>query len=172
MLFFILITALIVWRYDRVRDWQAWSAINIVSLISILLLVRLAHRSPVWRFLHDWYPIAVPILTFEEVSRLSFLFRSGWQDHYILHFEATIFSIPPTVWLGQHGTPLITELVEVGYFSYFVLLMIVAGTLYARSDRRLFRSAAPGRLRPKSPSPASVRGRAAFADRSRSRRDA
>jgi membrane-associated phospholipid phosphatase len=81
----------------------------------------------------------MPIITFEEVSRLSFVFRSSWQDHYILHLEARLFAVPPTIWLGQHGSPLITELVEAGYFSYFLLLMIVAGGFYARSDRTLFR---------------------------------
>jgi membrane-associated phospholipid phosphatase len=137
--FFLAITFLIVCRADRVAGWQPWVVVNACCLLGILLLVRLADRRPVWRFLHDWYPLAVPIVTFEEISRLSFLFRSGWQDHYILHLEAKLFSVPPTVWLGQHGSPLMTEVVEIGYFSYFLLLMIVAGGFYARSDRTLFR---------------------------------
>jgi membrane-associated phospholipid phosphatase len=138
--FFIIITGLILWRGGRVPDWQSWVAINIFFFFVVGFLTRFADRSPVWRFLHDWYPLGMPILTFEEVSRLSFLLRSAWQDHYILELEARLFSVPPTVWLGKHGSPLVTELVEIGYFSYFVLLMIVAGAAYARSDRRLFRS--------------------------------
>lgn len=138
--FFITITGLILWRDGRTPDWQAWVAINILALFTICLLLRLSHHSPVWRFLHDWYPLGMPILTFEEVSRLSFLLRSGWQDHYILGLEARLFPVPPTVWLGHHGSPLVTELVEIGYFSYFLLLLIVAGTAYAHSDRRPFRA--------------------------------
>lgn len=136
----IAVTVLIVARWDRVAFWQVWVITNVFALAGIWLLVRCSEHGPAWRFLHDWYPVAMPILTFEEVSRLSFLFRSSWQDRYILHLEAKLFPVPPTVWLGRHGSPLVTELVEVGYFSYFLLLIIVAGAIYARSDRRLFRS--------------------------------
>jgi membrane-associated phospholipid phosphatase len=34
---------------------------------------------------------------------------------------------------------MLTEILEIGYFSYFVLLMIVGGTLYARQDKLPFR---------------------------------
>jgi membrane-associated phospholipid phosphatase len=65
--------------------------------------------------------------------------REDWQDHYILAVESGVFSVPPTVWLGQHGSWLLTEVLEIGYFSYFVILMIVGGVFYARKDKRPFR---------------------------------
>lgn len=126
-------------RTDRVPAWAALLLTNSVSLVVILLFVRNSRRSPTWTFLHDWYPLAMPIVTFEEVSRLSLIFRNHWQDPYILAWESRFFHVPPTVWLGQHGSPWITELVEVGYFSYFVLLMIVAGVFYARRMASPFR---------------------------------
>ncbi len=139
LIFFVVISALILVRPAHAPAWPVLLLVNTISTGVILLLAAFAHRSPAWDFFHDWYPLGVPILTFEEVSRLSLLFRGGWQDHYILNFEARLFAVPPTVWLGHHGNPWITELVEIGYFSYFVLLIIVAGTLYARADRLPFR---------------------------------
>jgi membrane-associated phospholipid phosphatase len=116
-----------------------FAGINVVCLLAIRVLQLWASRSPVGQFLHDWYPLGMFIVCFEEVSRLSFLIRDGWQDHYILAIEARLFSVPPTVWLGRHGSWLLTEILEIGYFSYFVLLMIVGGVLYARADKRPFR---------------------------------
>ncbi|MBV9610720.1 MAG: phosphatase PAP2 family protein, partial [Acidobacteria bacterium] len=113
--------------------------INFVCLVAIRLLQLWGTRSAVGEFLHDWYPLGMFIVFFEEVSRLSFLLRDRWQDHYILAIEARLFAVPPTVWLGQHGSWLLTEILELGYFSYFVLLMIVGGVLYARADKRPFR---------------------------------
>ena len=69
---------------------------------------------------------------------MSFVLRDGWQDGYLLAIEARLFHTPPTVWLGEHGSWWITEAVEVGYFSYFVLLVIVGGTFY-RKQRGNFR---------------------------------
>ena len=124
---------------DRVehRGWLA--GINVVCLVVIRLLQLWAKRSVVGEFLHDWYPLGMFIVCFEEVSRLSFLVRDGWQDRYILALESRLFSVPPTVWLGRHGSWWLTEILEIGYFSYFVLLMIVGGVLYARADKRPFR---------------------------------
>lgn len=107
-------------------------------------MVAMRNRSAVWRFLHDWYPMAMFIVCFEEVSRLSFALRDGWQDHYLLALESRIFATPPTVWLGEHGSILITEIVEIGYFSYFLLLIIVGGSVYRSADRRPFRQVMDG----------------------------
>lgn len=137
--FFVTASALILGRSSRVPTWPALLLTNSISLLFILLFIRNSGRSPLWTFLHQWYPLAMPIVTFEEVSRLSLLFRSNWQDSYILICEERFFHTPPTVWLGQHGSAWITELVEVGYFSYFILLMIVAGVFYARKMAVPFR---------------------------------
>jgi membrane-associated phospholipid phosphatase len=137
--FFVVISGLILLRFRHVPEAAVLLLVNAICIATIVLLVRLARQSSNWAFFHDWYPLAIPIISFEEVSRLSLALRSGWQDHWIMSFEARLFPVPPTVWLGRHGTPWITELVEIGYFSYFLLLMIVAGTLYARADRLPFR---------------------------------
>ncbi len=138
LVFFATVSVLVMLRAHRVPAWPIlWT--NVICVALVLLLARNAFRSAVWRFLHDWYPLAIFIVCFEEVSRLSFLFVDGWQDHYLLAVESRIFSVPPTVWLGRLGTPLVTEILEVGYFSYFVLLMIVGGVFYRWRDRRPFR---------------------------------
>jgi len=124
---------------DRVEHRYWLAGTNVLCLFLIRSLPGWAKRSVVGEFLHDWYPLGMFILCFEGVSRLSFLVRDGWQDCYIMAIESRLFDVPPTVWLGQRGSWLITEILEIGYFSYFVLLMIVGGVLYARADKRPFR---------------------------------
>jgi membrane-associated phospholipid phosphatase len=138
VLYLLVITPWLIVSPSVENGWW-FAGINIVCLLAIRVLQLWASRSPVGQFLHDWYPLGMCIVCFEEVSRLSFLVRENWQDHYILAIESRVFSVPPTVWLGQHGSWLLTEILEIGYFSYFVLLMIVGGVLYARADRRPFR---------------------------------
>lgn len=124
---------------DRVEHRWWLAGINVGCLLSIRALQLWAERSVVGQFLHDWYPLGMFIVCFEEVSRLSFMVRDGWQDRTILAFESRLSTIPPTAWLGRHGTWWVTEILEIGYLSYFVLLMIVGGVFYARSHKRSFR---------------------------------
>jgi membrane-associated phospholipid phosphatase len=138
ILSFVVVTPwLLVSRHIANRWWLA--GINVGCLLLIRVLQLWSASSAVGRFLHDWYPLGMFVVCFEEVSRLSFLIRDGWQDRYILALESRVFAVPPTVWLGRHGSWLVTEILEIGYFSYFVLLMIVGGVLYARGEKRAFR---------------------------------
>jgi len=139
LVFFMSVSSLIGFRAYRVSEWGKLFAVNGVCLVVIALLIAMRERSRVWEFLHDWYPMAMFIVCFEEVSRLSFVIREEWQDHLLLKLEADWFSVPPTVWLGLHGSAFLTEVLEVGYFSYFVLLIFVGGMLYPWKDRRPFR---------------------------------
>ena len=141
-LFLIFLTAMsvgLVLRPGRVANWLAWLIINVIVFAAIGLVSSWAERGPAWRFLHDWYPLAMFIVLFEETAQLSFLIRSGWRDHYLLAFENHIFSIPPTLWLARFNLPILSEVFNVGYFSYFLLLMIVGGLLYARHNTCGFR---------------------------------
>ena len=126
-------------RPSRVSNWMAWLLVNCICLIVLGLLVLNRQHSPTWEFLHDWYPVVMFVVCFEEVSHLSFMLRNAWQDHHLLQFEALLFPVPPTVCLSRMGSPLVTELMELGYFSYFVLFLIVGGVLYLRKDKRAFR---------------------------------
>jgi membrane-associated phospholipid phosphatase len=138
-LYFVCASAGLLLRPSRVSSWNSWLFVNFLCLVALGLLVHNRQRSPAWEFLHDWYPLLMFIVCFEEVSHLSFLLRDAWQDHYLLRFEAWLFPVPPTVWMGRLGSPLVTELMELGYFSYFLLFLIVGGVLYGRENKRAFR---------------------------------
>src|SRR5438270_12405080 len=91
LFFFVAVSGLILLGRSHVGAPAVLLLVNIISIAIIYLLVRLAPGSTDWGFFHDWYPVAVPIITFEEISRLSLILRSGWQDRYILTFESRLF---------------------------------------------------------------------------------
>ena len=119
----------------RVSGWPTYLALHLLCTALVLALVFNARRVPA---AHAWYPLVMPIVTFEEIARLRFLLVDGWRDHYLLSFEAGLFREPPTVWLSRFASPVVTEILQAGYFSYFLLLMIVGGVLYRRADKAPF----------------------------------
>jgi membrane-associated phospholipid phosphatase len=119
----------------RVPGWPAFLALHLVLIALIVGLARNARRFPT---AHAWYPWVLPLLTFQEVAQLNLLLVDDWQDRYLLAFESWLFAEPPTVWLSRFASPLVTEILEIGYLSYFFLLPIVAGVLYQRSDKAPF----------------------------------
>lgn len=139
LMWFVGLGFLIAVFHARVDGWQNCLLLHLICMWAILLLTSTSSRSSAARFLHDWYPLALFIVTFEETSRLSFLVVDGWRDAYIVRFEEFVFRVPPTVWLNRFASRAVTELLEIGYFSYFLLLMLVGGAVFNRPGKREFR---------------------------------
>ncbi len=123
---------LILFLRHRVSNWPMLLVLHLAGLAITLALVVNARY---FRIAHAWYPLLMPILTFQAVAHLSFLFADGWRDRYLLAFEAWLFPEPPTVWLSRFASPLVTELLEIGYLSYFAILLIVAAVFYRRANK-------------------------------------
>jgi membrane-associated phospholipid phosphatase len=126
---------LILLQRRRVPDWQVFLVTHLVFIALVAFLVLNTRRL---QFAHAWYPLLMPLLTFQEVAQLNFLLLDRWRDEHLLTLEAWLFPEPPTVWLGRFASPLVTEILELGYLSYFFLLTIVAGVLYRRADKAPF----------------------------------
>jgi membrane-associated phospholipid phosphatase len=123
--------------------WSSHSALLITvthSIIAalILLLAGNADRSAVIRFLHDWYPLAMFIFSFEEVARFSQVLVPQWQDFHIIALEQRIFPSSPNFWAQHAPSRVLSEIMDLGYFTYYPLFPVVAGFLYAEKDKRPF----------------------------------
>ena len=101
-----------------------------IALGVIVVLALLADRGLWLRFAHDWYPIFVFIAAFEEIARLSLIFVPQWQDAALLRIEASIFAMPPTVWLNHWHGLFTTEVLEFGYFTFYWIIPVVGGALH------------------------------------------
>jgi membrane-associated phospholipid phosphatase len=123
---------------ERVPRPAAYAALHLGATAFILVLAAGSRRWRAVRFLHYWYPLLMFIAIFEEVAQLSLLFVSEWQDIHIIEIEAFFFSIPPTVYMGSWASWWFTELMEIGYFSFYVLFLVVGGKLYTWDDKRPF----------------------------------
>jgi membrane-associated phospholipid phosphatase len=75
------------------------------------------------------------------VSFLSLTLRSGWQNHYIVAFEAAVFGRPPMEWMHAHARSWLVEFLEFGYFAFYPLYPIVGGLFWAWRDRPSFKDA-------------------------------
>jgi membrane-associated phospholipid phosphatase len=91
-----------------------------------------------WPAAHAWYPLGMAILIFEEVALLNFMFVGEWQDRHVLGFEEALFAEPPAQRLARFASPIVTELLAVGYFSYYLMLPAVGAVLYRRSENAAF----------------------------------
>jgi membrane-associated phospholipid phosphatase len=130
------LSALVVLQRHRVEDWPAFLALHVAGLCVVAAAVQARHRLP---WVHAWYPVLMPLVTFPEIARLNLMFADGWRDAPLLAAEGWLFPEPPTFWLRRMVSPIVAELFQIGYLSYFLLLVIVAGVLQRRGQEAAFR---------------------------------
>jgi membrane-associated phospholipid phosphatase len=134
---YLLLTIALLIRPQNIEHWSHFLLFNSAILAAIIVLSCYAKRTRTWEPVYDWYPIFLFTLAFEEIARLSLAFVPSWQDSWLLRFEQSLFGLPPTVWLGQFQNPLLTEVLEFGYFSFYWLLPVVGIVLYAKKRNLL-----------------------------------
>jgi membrane-associated phospholipid phosphatase len=133
--YFLGVGALILIQRDRVEAWPLLLPLHAAGLALVAGLVANAAR---WPAAHGWYPLLMPLVTFPEIARLNLVLADGWRDAPLLAFEAWLFAEPPIVWLRRVTHPAVAELYQIGYLSYFLFLLTVAGTLRRRGDDAAF----------------------------------
>ncbi len=130
----------IVFRSGTIPEWPYVIIANIAGSSVIVFLARIA-RDPQRKFLrviHDWYPVPVIFFVFKEIYFvIQGLGLKDW-DQFLIECDRYIFHTDPTVWLTKFSSPLITEILQVAYVSYYLLMITLGAELYARQEYQKF----------------------------------
>jgi len=126
--------------YTRVEVWQTLVALNVLIITGILALSHAAMTSHArWlRLLHNWYPIFMLLFVFKETYYMVHPIHPIDYDSYLIAADFYIFGVHPTHWIAQYSHPLLTELLQLSYNSYYVLLLLPVIELYQRTNRAQF----------------------------------
>ena len=82
-------------------------------------------RHPVWTNLHNWYLILFVLLTFKQIYFMVDPIRGTIIDQLLINWDYAIFGVNPTQWLHQYSFPLLTELLQIVYSTFFFLPVIL-----------------------------------------------
>jgi membrane-associated phospholipid phosphatase len=114
-------------------------AIVFINIVAALLIVRLAnhtasHDTKVFKLIHNWYPVPAIFFIFKEVHyTILAMGYSDW-DPVLINIDRFLFGTDPTYWLHQFSFPLLTEILQIAYTSYYFIMIAVAFELYRRKE--------------------------------------
>ena len=122
---------------------DAWFYLVPINLLGSLGLIAIAWKdrisgNAVVLFVHDWYPVPIIFLVFKEVYVIiQSLHLSDW-DSLFIAADRTLFRGDPTVWIAQFSLPILTELLQIAYVSYYFIMLTLGIEIFVREDRRKF----------------------------------
>ncbi|MBI3195184.1 MAG: phosphatase PAP2 family protein, partial [Ignavibacteriae bacterium] len=111
---------------------------NVAASIGIVAfsLYRAHHPSIGW--LHDWYPVPVIFFTFKEIYVIIQAIGRPDIDFALIEIDRWMFGLDPTVFLAQFINPVLTEILQVAYTSFYFIMLTLGIELYVRKDVEKF----------------------------------
>jgi membrane-associated phospholipid phosphatase len=140
ILFLLFLTLLNVIFASRVTVWLELVLVNLafISLIIFLATRAESRKTPLYIGMHRWYLYIVVLLVFKELYFMIRPIHPIDYDQFFIEADRWIFGVDPTVWLYQFAHPVLTEILQIAYSSYYILFLMLGIEIYRRHTLKSF----------------------------------
>jgi membrane-associated phospholipid phosphatase len=129
--------------FDRI-SWAYLLAVYHILMILLIGLILFAYsrfRGRFWRVLRCWYPILVLSAGFRELGYIIpciHPFRPEFPYDKVLHKLDQMYFLWVWEFYERISTPLVTEILNICYWMYFFIPLILCLVLYCKGDLTMF----------------------------------
>ncbi len=126
--------------YDRVPYSAAMTAGNLAMIAAVAALAFQADkRKTTFLFtLHRWYCYPFIFFVFKEIYLMVHPIHPADYDWLLIAADHWLFGVHPTQWMAQFANPVLTEIFQISYFSYYILFIILGVELYREHSMEEF----------------------------------
>lgn len=139
--FFNILSAINIVFASRIPHWWILVLINSGVTILVWLLAYARHESNIrlLRFVHDWYVAPMVFFSFKELYFMIKPIHFGRDyDDVLIAIDRWLFGVNPTEWIMQFAHPVLTEILQLAYTSFYFLFLLLGYELYRRHNLDLF----------------------------------
>ncbi len=142
--FLLLLTLLNVVFSSRVPVWKELVLINLVVIAAIVCIARWAEtrNSRLLIGIHRWYCYLLVLFVFKEIYQMIHRINPTDYDQLFITIDHWMFGVNPTQWLYKFANPVVTEILQSAYFSYYLIFILVGVEIYRRYPIEKFDHAA------------------------------
>ena len=120
--------------FSRVPAWQGLVLINTAVIGAIVILAYFAERKGTKLLigLHRWYCYPIILFVFKEIYLMVHPINPTDYDTMLIAIDRWLFGGDPTHWLARFAHPVLTEILQISYFSYYLLFIVMGVEVYRR----------------------------------------
>lgn len=110
-----------------VREWLLLVGSNVLFILLILFFAGKAKKSSsrIVRYIRDWYPVPMIFYVFKETYLMVHPIHPQDFDLLLIDIDRWLFGTDPTRWLMSFAHPVATEILQISYACYYVILLSV-----------------------------------------------
>ncbi len=123
--------------YDRIPAWAAILIVNIITTAIILFISSQSKKSDskFYRYFNYWYLPVLIMIIFKELFFIVDPVQGIIFDKYLIEADRFIFGGNPADFLYHIANPVLTELLQIAYVSYYFLPIILGYELYKENRK-------------------------------------
>lgn len=120
--------------HERVEQWRTLVLVNfaVAGLIGVLAWGAETKKTRLLIGLHRWYCYFIILFIFKEIYLMVRPIHPVDYDHFFISIDRMMFGVNPTEWMAQFANPILTEILQIAYFSYYILFIVLGVELYRR----------------------------------------
>jgi membrane-associated phospholipid phosphatase len=119
-----------------------WYILVIANVLVSAAIIALAYRdatkpTPLVSSIHFWYVAPTILLTFKELYFMIYPIHGRDYDDLLIAADRWLFGVDPTVWLASFSHPLVTEILQIAYSSFYFLLILLGYEFFRREKNHV-----------------------------------
>jgi membrane-associated phospholipid phosphatase len=112
---------------ERIEYWAIHVFFNTLFSIGVIFLANINLRKQNFFIeqLHFWYILPSIFISFKEIYFMVKPIAGADCDQYLIAIDKFIFGVNPTQFLYQFSNPILTEILQIAYSTFFFLPLIL-----------------------------------------------
>lgn len=133
--------------HNRIDLWYVLIIRNAAAVLFIVNIAQYVDRrkeraSPIIRLVREWYLVPAILFIYTQASSIAYSLHGRDYDDILIGIDRFLFGLDPTVWAYRFAHPVITEILQLAYSSYYLFFIALFFELYRRRNRTDFHSGA------------------------------
>ncbi|MDP2208998.1 MAG: phosphatase PAP2 family protein [Bacteroidota bacterium] len=130
--------------HSSIEHHLALISVNVIVIIFVLMVANfdVRYENKLLKSTRSWYIAPMILLTYKQLSFMIAPIHGKDYDTLLIEIDRWLFGVDPTVWMWQFSHPLLTEIVQIAYTSFYFLFIIAGYELYKKGEFEKFYYAA------------------------------
>lgn len=113
--------------HNRIENTLIWLFVDTGIILFAILISYLEEKSKskTWRIIHYWYIAPLILLTFKQLYAMIKPIRVDDYDLLFIAIDRWMFGTDPTKFLFQFSHPVLTEILQIVYGTFYLLPIIL-----------------------------------------------
>ncbi|PID58980.1 MAG: hypothetical protein CR986_07185 [Ignavibacteriae bacterium] len=138
--YYFFLTIIIFIFYNSIANALLLITLNFCLIFSVIWIANKAEitKNKILEIIHFYYVIPLIFITFKEIYFIISSVHTQDYDNLLIKIDRFIFGGDPTVFLNQFANPLLTEILQIAYATFFFLPIILGVEYHLKGEHNKF----------------------------------